>query len=246
MDNYLLGDYVMCSRLKTKRRKKRLVKEDFEKHLVQLSKQKDTIHLAIKDLPLVELKEPYQKGWVRFFVVRKDILSSDQAMFYVNILEKINTFQFSNLKVFTNRKKRFGKKTDNTREQFVNNISLSEWSNNKLELTEKEKICFSLIEKWSSRYCRFVRYYKFNESWRFVLRIEPNIITHKKAVNAVLESELRLIENYIENRDLRCKIYKGNRDRYYYISLNKAKYSNQKNSKNLNAMYEEYLEEKYT
>lgn len=110
MDNSLLDDYFQCSRLKNNRRKKRLVKEDFEKHLVQLSRRKHVIHLAIKNLPLIELKEPYQKGWLRFFVVRKDVLRSAEGVFYENVLEKINTFQFSNQNTFTNRKKRFEKK----------------------------------------------------------------------------------------------------------------------------------------
>lgn len=247
MDNSLLDDYFQCSRLKNNRRKKRLVKEDFEKHLVQLSRRKHEIYLAIKNLPLIELKEPYQKGWVRFFVVRKDVLRSVEGMFYENVLEKINTFQFSNQKTFTNRKKRFGKKTDNPREQFVNNISISEWNNNKFELTDKEKSCFTLIEKWSDRCNCFKKYYKFNEPWRFVFKIEPNIITHKRAVNALLESELRLIENYIQNWDLGYEIYKtGNRSRYYYYSLDKLKSNNQINNKNLNTIYEAYLEEKYT
>ncbi|MEP6929023.1 MAG: hypothetical protein ABI850_03390 [Flavobacterium sp.] len=247
MGNYLLDDYINCSRLKSKRKKKRLVKEDFEKYLVQLSKRKHEIYLAIRNLPLIELETPYQKGWVRFFVVRKDVLRSEEAMFYVNILEKINSFQFSNQKTFTNRKKRFGKKTDNPKEQFVNKISISEWNNNTFELTDKEKSCFALIEKWSDRCRCFKTYYQFTESWRFVFKIEPNIITHKKAVDAVLESELRLIDNYIDNRDLRFKIYKGgNRDSYYYHSLEKLKNNNEIKTKNLNTVYEAYLEEKHT
>lgn len=246
MDNYLFDDYYLCSRLKEKRRKKRLVKEDFEKHLIQLSKRRSSIYLAIRNLPLIELKEPYQKGWVRFFVVRKDVLSSDDALFFVDLLDKINTFQFSNQKTFTNRKKKFGKKTDYLREQFISNVTVSEWNNDKFQFTDKEKSFFTLVEKWSERCRCFKTYYKFNEPWRFVFKIEPNIITHKKAVDTVLESELRLIENYIENRDLRYKIYNsGNRDSYYYNSLHKLKYNNQIKNKNLDAIYEAYLEEKY-
>jgi hypothetical protein len=247
MDNSLFNDYFESSRLKNKRRKKRLVKEDFEKHLVQLSKRKQAIYVAIKELPLIALKEPYQKGWVRFFVVRKDVLRSEEAMFYVNVLEKINTFQFSNQKTFANRKKRSGKKTDHPREQFLAKISVSEWNTNKFELTDKEKSCFIRIEKWSDRCRCFKTYYQFTESWRFVFKIEPNIITHKKAVDAVLESEKRLIENYIQNRYLGYKIYKTrNRDVSYYYSLEKLKNSNQINHNNLNTIYEQYLEEKYT
>ncbi|WP_166922131.1 hypothetical protein [Flavobacterium poyangense] len=247
MDDFLLDDCMLYARLKTKRQKKRLVKEDFEKQLVQIAKRNSAIYSAIRNLPLVELKEPYQKGWVRYFVVRVDVLRSAEGVFYEKILEKINTFQFSNQKEFTNRKKRFGKKSIHPRERFVANISVSDWNTNKFELTDKEKSCFTLIEKWSDLYKRFVRYYKFNEPWRFVFKIEPNIITHKKAIDTALESELRLIENYIQNRNLRCKIYKmWNTKADYYWSLEKLKHHNQIKNKNLNTIYEMYLEEKYT
>ncbi|MDX6191144.1 hypothetical protein SGQ83_17445 [Flavobacterium sp. Fl-318] len=246
MDNYLLDDCIQCTRLKTKRRKKRLVKEDFEKQLVQLSKRKSALYLAIRNLPLIELKEPYQKGWVRFFAVRVDVLRSAEGVFYEKILAKINTFQFSSQKEFTTRKKRFGKKAVYPREQFVANISISDWNTNKFELTDKEKSCFTLIEKWSELYNRFVRYYKFNEPWRFVFKIEVNIITHKKAVDAGLESELKLIENYIQNRNLGWKIYKTrSKGDYYYWSLEKVKHNNDLKTTNLNTIYEMYLEEKH-
>ena len=76
MDNYLLDDYIQCSRLKTKRQKKRLVKEDFEKQLIQLNKLQDELWEKKRCLPLVPLAMPYQKGWQRYFVLREDIARS--------------------------------------------------------------------------------------------------------------------------------------------------------------------------
>jgi hypothetical protein len=47
---------------KSARRKKRLVKKDFDKKLIQLSKRRQELSDQIWSLPPVILKEPYQKG----------------------------------------------------------------------------------------------------------------------------------------------------------------------------------------
>jgi hypothetical protein len=46
---------------KSARRKKRLVKKDFDKRLRQLSKKRQELSDQISDLPPVTLEKPYQK-----------------------------------------------------------------------------------------------------------------------------------------------------------------------------------------
>jgi hypothetical protein len=95
MDNYFLDDYINCSRLKSKRKKKQLVKKDFEKQLIQLSKREKELWKKRRELPLVPLVAPYQKGWQRYFVLREDVARSNDALFYDILLEKINTVQYA-------------------------------------------------------------------------------------------------------------------------------------------------------
>ena len=95
MKNYTIDEYVLCTRFKSKRRKKRLVKEDFEKQLIQSRKFEVALWKKRQDLPLVPLATPYQKGWERSFVLREHIVRSNEASFYKTLLEMINTWQHS-------------------------------------------------------------------------------------------------------------------------------------------------------
>jgi hypothetical protein len=205
MENYTKDDYALCSRFKSKKKKKRLVKEDFEKKLRQNYNHRKQLFNAVRDLPLVPLDEPYQKGWFRFFVLRSDVLVGPNAGFFMNLLEKINTYQYSNEKSYTKIKRKSGKEVSVPTEQFLKPISITDW-NCKIGLTENEKIYFTLTKRWSNTFGRYIIYYRFDEPWRFVLRVRPNIITHKKAVDSDLESELRVLENYITNHHLNHKI----------------------------------------
>ncbi|WP_294960475.1 hypothetical protein [uncultured Flavobacterium sp.] len=112
MENYTVDEYALCTRFRSKRRKKRLVKEDFEKHLIQLRKLEVELWEKRKNLPLVPLKIPYQKGWQRNFKLRDDVARSAEAEFFRNLLEKINTWQFSPEKSFKRKKKRKREKAD--------------------------------------------------------------------------------------------------------------------------------------
>ena len=106
MENYTVDEYALCTRSKSKRRKKRLVKEDFEKQLIQLRKLEVELWKKRRNLPLVPLEIPYQKGWQRNFKLRDDIARSSEASFYKELLGKINTWQFSPEKSFKRKKKR--------------------------------------------------------------------------------------------------------------------------------------------
>lgn len=246
MENYTINDYALCSRFKSKRKKKRLVKEDFEKKLRQNFKRRKQLFRAINNLPLVPLEQPYQKGWVRFFVLRTDVLMSPNADFFKSLLEKINSYQYSNEKSFSKRKRKLGKNITVLSEQFLRPIYTSEWNCKKLGLTEKEKSYFTLTEKWSNNFARNIIYYRFDEPWRFVLRVKPYFITHKKMIDSDLESECQVLENYITNRNLNHKMnrliigyarYKG------YYDYKNPKEVNPLKNKSLHKIYEIYANE---
>lgn len=247
MDNDNLTDYLLSSRFKDSRRKKRVVKSDFNKQLIQIRKREQIIWDAIRDLPLVPLEKPYQQGWVRFFVVRDDVMRSKDGEFFRELLEKINTYMYSNTKSFVSRRKQKRSQIQHLREQFLYAIPLSQWNSNELKLSDKEKSHFTLTEKWSNCFKRYVISYKFNEPWRYVLRIRPYWVTHQKALNTELESESARLENYIINNDLRHKMTKikhGSANYKYKEEIIRIKYANSIKNKNVNALYQMYLDEK--
>lgn len=247
MDNYLLDDYIQCSRLKNKRQKKSAVKKDFEKQLIQLDKFEDELLHKRKALPLVPLATPYQKGWQRYFILREDIAKSKEALFYKTLLEKINTSQYSSEKSFKSKKKRKRKHVYIEKLQVVKEFSESEWRSPKLSLTAKEKMHFYKRERWCPNCKRFKIHYIFDEPWRYVLRIRPNMITHTKMVDAVLESEIDRVRNYITNRFLRNSMIKIGQGYVKFMKWRideKSKYHNPLANKSIHTVMDEYYKEK--
>lgn len=246
MENYTVNEYALCSRFKSKRTKKRLVKEDFEKQLRQFRKLEVELWKKRQDLPLVPLTTPYQKGWQRSFVLREDITRSSESSFYQILLEKINTWQYSSEKSFKKRKKKKRKHVFVEKLQTVKEFSESEWRSSKLGLTEKEKMHFYKRERWCPNCKRYKIHYVFNEPWRYVFRVKPNMITHTKMVDADLESEIQVLDNYITNLNLRYKINKlvdgfSYRNRYYQNENPKER--NPIKNKNLQVLYQQYVDE---
>ncbi|MCO6162789.1 hypothetical protein [Flavobacterium sp. NRK F7] len=249
MGNFTENDYAFASRFKSHRRKKRIVKKDFDKQLLSVFERERELFNAKKDLPLVPLEIPYQQGWVRFFVLREDVLRSPQAKFFENLLMKINTYNYSNAKSFSRRVKKKGKRVLVKEHQELYRVYPHQWNCPKFGLTDKEKGYFTYVEKKSTTFgrVRVHSYYVFTESWRYVLRVKPYYVTHRKAIDAEIESELGWIENKIMNFHLRGKIDKLKRgyNRYrYYDEDEKPRYCNPYKNKSLQEFYEDYVDEK--
>jgi hypothetical protein len=247
MGIYTLNDYVLGSRFKKSRTKKRLVKKDFDKNLIQINKKENLLYKKRKDLPLELLEKPYQQGWVRFFVVREDVKRSNDYEFYETLLNKINTYTFSNTKDFKKSKRKYRKRIYVDREQFLKKVSLTEWNCPKLGLTLKEKAMFTLTHEWNHTFKRYLIYYRFDESWRYVLKIRPNIITHRQSVDVILEQEISEIKNYIERNNLRHKISKLTMSYVKYKDYYNLNFKHQDPLKNKSEkeIYQQYIDEKF-
>lgn len=211
---YLPGSdwpYMLASRcLRTKRRKKRAQKDDFQKQLLEIGRLEDTLELQRKNLPFLPLPEPYQKGWKRFFVLREDVARSENAPFYELLLRKINTIEYSKSKSFIYRERRDKKQVRSERLQYLQEFESYEWNRPDNPLTARERKLFTMVEK--RRKGRTVQLYRFSEPWRYVLKIEPHFITHHKVVDEVLEQRISQLNNFIDRRNLRnamCKAEYG-------------------------------------
>lgn len=246
MENYTIDEYALCTRFKSKRKKKRLVREDFEKQLIQLDKLEKKLWKQRNNLPWILLDEPYQKGWQRHFKLRDDVVRSSEAEFYKTLLEKINTWQFSSDKTFKKRKSKKRKNASSVQIQRLKEFTESEWNSPKLELSEREKVHFTKQERWSKVFERYRIHYVFNEPWRYVLQVKPYMITHKRMLDSDLESEIQLVLNYTSNYNLRGKInrlVKGQSYNWgYFQSENPREISPIKN-KSLHLLYQQYVDE---
>lgn len=199
MDKKLIqtyGEEILCYRLRSARQKKRAQYEDFHKHLIQLNKEHRALWKKKQNLGWQPLVPPVQKGWKRFFVLRDDVAKSKHAAFYENILVKINTWDWSHHKDFMVKSRRFGKKKYKVKGQKLLQPDLCHFA--KLEFTDGEKQFFHpeyFSDKWrDTPTIRLV----FNEPWRFVLRVRPNMIDKVRVLDSEIESRMKEIDNYFD------------------------------------------------
>jgi len=154
-----------------------------------------------RELPLVPLEKPYQKGYVRFFVLREDVRQGKQADFFATLLEKINTYQYADNRKFQKKKKRRRKPVYVARKQELRSFSQRELERalDSGEFSVKEYLYFARVECFNRQKDCFETYYEFTEPWRFELRVKPNMITHYRPVDIAIERELAELDKIIDN-----------------------------------------------
>jgi hypothetical protein len=149
-------------------------------------------------------------------VLRDDIKRTKQADFYEKLLAKINVRQYSHRKDFLVKRRRYGKKVYAPREHTV--PLLESWELRKIKLTTEEFACFSEETIYSGQqHCSRV-VYRFTEPWRFVLRIQPNMITKVRRRNVDLDRRKADLDRYFsfDNRlDHWMKLLDGNTYKWY-------------------------------
>ena len=196
---YIIPEGV--SRLRNLRSRKRIVREDYEKFLRECCDRHAELEKQRRTLPLVPLEKPYQKGYVRFFVLREDVRQGKQADFFATLLEKINTYQYADNRKFQKKKKRRRKPVYVARKQELRSFSQRELERalDSGEFSVKEYLYFAKVECFNRQKDRFETYYEFTEPWRFELRVKPNMITHYRPVDIAIERELAELDKIIDN-----------------------------------------------
>lgn len=190
-------DNLMFFRLRSLRSRKRIVKEDVVKQIRKKYKRSEELWKIKREIPLVPLEKPYQKGFVRFFVVRDDVKRSKDSDFFEGILNKINTKMYSETRKFLKKKRKFGRRIYVEKEQKLARLSTYQWNDPKLRLTDRERQYFLRREDYCPIRKRHNIYYEFIEPWRFVLRVKPNMITHYKPLHSDLEKEIDELNSYL-------------------------------------------------
>lgn len=182
------ADYARVSRIKTARRRKRLVKKYKDKKILAMHRELHALYERERNLGYEELVPPIQRGWKRLFVLREEFERSRDAAFYIDLLKKINTVEYSHRRDFKKKKKRRGKKILVVRPQYLK--KLYEWELTRLKLTERERMCFAEVIEPTHRRHEWNKVYVFQEPWRYRLKTEPNMITQVRVKDTLLEQEI--------------------------------------------------------
>ncbi|WP_157604490.1 hypothetical protein [Solitalea canadensis] len=228
--------HILQYQLKTKRQKKRLVKEAKDKYLLKIHRSISSLYAEKRALGWVELEEPYQKGWKRSFKLRDDVKRSKKSGFYQHILDKINTTVYSDRKDFKVKKKR--------RSQYGYVVKVQklfepcEYQLKGLKLNDRELQQFCKVTSYNKLTKRWKTNYVFLEPWRFELRVEPNMITKHRAYDPLLESSIDELTNYMWKNDFNKRLRKLLDGCYGHWSakmFEKEKYKNPMKGNSLNA-----------
>lgn len=232
-------------RIKSVRQKRRLVKTDRDKQLIQLDKRRTALWQQKWLLPLVPLEHPYQRGWKRFFVLREDLKHSPRIAFYETLLAKINTVEYHYDKEFKRKKRRKKRYGYEVKQQLLLEFSTYSWHANKVNLTDEEKTCFTCVETFDARTkCIDVKYV-FTEPWRYRLKVTPHMVTHIKLMDMDIERELSYIDDHINNHNLEPRINllrRGRRYRWNDWFCERTKYINKFKNISRYSPKEAYLE----
>jgi hypothetical protein len=196
------NEWLMQFRLQSARRKKRMQHEDLEKKLIELNSERSKLYRQQRNLGWMELDPPVMRGWKRYFVLREDVARSNQASFFQNILDKINTVQLSDKKSFTAKKRKWGRKIQVEREQKLLQPDPGHFK--RLKFSERETQFFYEAtwryqgKTWSQ--------YVFVEPWRFILRVRPNLITKTRVRDEAIEKRINEINLFLKQRDYDKKL----------------------------------------
>lgn len=191
---------ILSIRIRSERRRERERRKEHDRQLLSLHRELKALWEKTRWPEYVDLDSPYQRGWERFFVLRDDVANSSDALFYQTLLGKINTRQWSYRKDFRKRSKRHGKKTYPVQEQSLQDVWESEFFSNKF--TVQERRCFTEVlvsSQWSQS---IFRKFRFMEPWRFVLRVQPNMVTQVRIINQDLERREAHLERRLEIHNL--------------------------------------------
>ena len=202
-------DNLLFFRLRSLRSKKRIIKKDVEKQIRKKYKHRNELFELRRKIPLMPLQQPYQKGFVRFFVVRDDVKRSKDAGFFEEILSKINTKMYSPTRKFLKKKRKYGRRIYVDREQKLIQLSFHQWNDPKLALTVREKQYFLKRENYCPVRKKHSVYYEFIEPWRFILRVKPNMITHYKPLHSDLEKEIHELDSYLNQQKIQGIVHKA-------------------------------------
>lgn len=203
------NDTLLQFRIRSVRSRKRTIRKDVEKQIRKKYKRSTVLWHIKRNQPLIPLETPYQLGFVRFFVVRDDVLRDSDGAFFEGILKKINTYMYSESRQFLKKRKKFGRRIYVEKKQKLNRIPLYSWCDPKFGLTPRERRYFLRQDE----YCPFRKgnydtHYEFIEPWRFTLRVRPHMITHYKPVDAELEKEYAELESYLQRHKIKGIIQK--------------------------------------
>jgi hypothetical protein len=168
-----------------------------DKHLLRLERELTRLRHAHWHAPIVPLEHPYQRGWVKSFVVREDAFRHPEAAVFKEILKAVNQEVLSRNQAFIDR-------NGAPIPLFPRVIPPRDWR--KLAWPIKCQRWFAFgrwlkeeVYPWSrKRFRHYVIGFKLIRPWWLEENVQPNMITHQRVDLPEVRSRIAEIEINME------------------------------------------------
>jgi len=160
---------------------KRNIKEEKEKELIRLKKEREELFWSIHNQKLVPLDKPVHHGWDGHWILRDDISRSPEATRLQHIIDTYGRSVWCRKKDFKVRNRKTNKLDDVN--PYFRNISEYEYE----DLSEKLKKYFVLdtTNKYGNMWWK-PTYKVYIDSWKLVLKVKRSYKTHYREHDELL------------------------------------------------------------
>lgn len=168
-----------------------------DKALLRLDRELDRLHQAQGNAPVIPLEHPYQRGWVKTFVLREDARHHPEAAVFAAVLAVVNQRVRSRNREFINRE-------GDAIVLRPRIIPVREWSRRAWPFSHQRLFAYGRWQterfySWSAhRFCDVEVGFKLNRTWWLEELVEPHMITHQRVELPDVRSRIAEIEAYFE------------------------------------------------
>ena len=234
-----------------KRRDKARYIKDKDRELLRLQKEQRELRDILFKAPLIKLEKPYQRGWIRYFVLKEEALRRKDAERLEILLEKVQCKQYSKNRGFLERRHDKGRRLQEMRHELSKfsastAMGLPETvlpylvTHKKYPVGNKTRLRELYLSSFGGPLtARYPHYFK-----RIV---EPYMITHSRVALPDVERRLNEIEYIIyqpSNFGRLAKLQRSHPDswRLFHESLRRCKLKQSSQSDIQEAMNEYFVE----
>lgn len=203
------------------RREKAWHKKQADRDLICLSKERNNLWQMLRDAPLRKLEHPYQRGWVRYFVLTEEAARRKDAARFQALLSYIQCIQYCGNLHFMERPHWKSKRLRPRKHRLaILNAPLMIRLKIPDELlsylvTQKRRPISSrarLIELMRSGYNGQI---KVRHPHYFLRKVEPYMITHARIALPEVERRMAEVEYILDQPQNRGRLDKLQRSRSY-------------------------------
>lgn len=167
-----------------------------DKLLLKLERECHRLWQAQRDAPIVPLEHPYQRGWVKTYVLRNDALHHPDVGIFRTVLAVVNQKVHSRHRDFINRR-------GEEMELHPRKIRIGDWRKLAWPASHQRLFAFGHWradeESWMPlRLRKLLPGFKLVRTWWMREDVQPFLITHQRVELPAVRKRLAEIESFME------------------------------------------------